>query len=151
MQGFRYDRIQNSGVQCARDGAFLDPGAQFKVTVNGQPVDTQRYHCPRCNGNVDLQQFRLANGQVGVRQVRLTGNVEEFRPQHVRKDERMVMPVAYTLGSPTLGRVGVQPFVPPESIPLDPNNPEGWIGPNHPLSPHNLRARIQPISMNELF
>lgn len=129
---------------------------EFVGQWNVQGTPTFAFHCMGCNGKAYLQQARNPQtGDVGYRQVRLTGSDEEYRPSSVRPHERMQIPVAYTVGSsPSMNRTRI-PMGSPPTLPvafsLDPRmGNDTLIKPSNPMHPANIRKRIQPWSLDDL-
>jgi hypothetical protein len=117
-------------------------------------VHTFAFHCLGCNGKAYLQQQRdPRNGRNVMVPVHLVGSDAEYQPNHVKPQEAVQIPIAYTLGSN--GRqnhhVQAQPIqTPSPSIQLDPRiGNQTMITPDHPMHPDNVRRRIQPVRLDE--
>jgi hypothetical protein len=109
-------------------------------------VPTFEYHCTACNGKVHLQIHK--NPQTGeqfAKQIRLTGNPNEFRPEAIRPNSQVQIPVAYTLGGSKQARhVPAAPLRPPPSAyTLGDQGSQGQLPPNHPMHPNQIRRRMQ--------
>lgn len=130
----------------------MDYVGQFNV----QGTPTFAFHCMGCNGKAHLQHYTdQRTGQVGLRQVQLTGNHNEYRPNSIRPTEQVKIPVAYTLGhssSAQASRVRTGAAAPlPVAYSLDPNqDPRAVVSPRDPMHPANLRERIAPWRLDEL-
>lgn len=138
-------------VQCGRCGRQMHFVTQFQASG----VPTFAFHCTGCNGKAHLQQrMNPQTRQPQWVQVQLTGNHNEYRPQSVRPNDQVQIPVAYTLGSsPHAARshVRMAPLPPPPTAyRLDPSLDQHQIpGLNDPMHPENLRRTMQPIRLEE--
>jgi hypothetical protein len=134
-----------NAIQCGNCNVLVPLLNQFQVAG----VPTFEYHCTRCNGKVHLQLAKNPQtGETYAKQIRLTGSPEEFRPQSIRPNSQMQIPVAYTLGSSrSASHVRTDPIMPPPpAYRLGAGGQGGGqLAPNHPMHPNQIRKRIQPI------
>lgn len=132
-------------IQCGRCEVLIPLLHQFPV--NG--VQTFEYHCTSCNGKVHLQLAKNPQtGEVVAKQVRLTGSPNEYRPDPVRPNTQLQIPVAYTLGgAPTTRHVPAPPVKPPAPAYTlgEEQKRQQRLHPSHPMHPDQIRRRIQPI------
>jgi hypothetical protein len=130
---------------CSVPGRAVNVPLLHQFPVRGIP--TFEYHCTACNGKVHLQiQKNPHTGETFAKQIRLTGAADEFRPNAIRPNTQMQIPVAYTLGgSPNARHVKAEPVMMPDSAYKIGGNEPRRLPPNHPMHPSQLRRRLRPV------
>jgi hypothetical protein len=125
---------------------------QYRVPPSGG-IPTFEYHCTSCNGKVVLQIHKNPQtGETYAKQVRLTGSPDEFRPDPIRPNTQVQIPVAYTLGgAKSVQHVPAPPLkAPPAAYTLGgAGQRQRRLPPNHPMHPDQIRRRIQPVRWNQ--
>jgi hypothetical protein len=134
-----------AAIQCGNCNTLIRLLNQFPV----KGVPTFEYHCTRCNGKVHLQLAKNPQtGETFAKQIRLTGSPDEFRPESIRPNSQVEIPVAYPLGSSrSASHVKAPPLMPPPpAYRLGAGVQQGGQVPaDHPMHPNQIRKRIQPI------
>ena len=131
-----------NAIQCGNCNTLVPLLNQFQV----KGVPTLEYHCTRCNGKVHLQIAKNPQtGETYAKQIRLTGSPDEFRPDAIRPNHQVQIPVAYTLGSSkSASHVQAPPIKPPAPA-YRLGGEQGDPRPGHHMHPKQIRKRIQPI------